>query len=181
MERHRIVSQDEWIEARKQHLAKEKEFTRLRDQLSAQRRALPWVRVDKQYVFEGLNGKESLNQFFAGKSQLVVQHFMFGPDWKEGCKSCSFWADNYNGFIVHLMQRDVALSSCRSHPSAGSKHSRSAWGGALNGCRHLAPTSTMTTTVVHAGRARKGRGLLQLCSAETVGDGTSRHQRVLPG
>src|SRR6266851_2947168 len=108
-ESHKIVSRDEWIAARKQHLAKEKEFTRLRDQLSAQRRDLPWVRVDKPYVFEGPNGKESLSELFAGKSQLVVQHFMFGADWEEGCKSCSFWADNFNGIIVHLMARDVAF------------------------------------------------------------------------
>jgi predicted dithiol-disulfide oxidoreductase (DUF899 family) len=90
-------------------LAQEKELTRLRDQLSAQRRDLPWVRVEKDYVFEGPNGKESLKQLFAGKSQLVIQHFMFGPDWEEGCQSCSFWADNYNGFVVHLTQRDVAF------------------------------------------------------------------------
>jgi predicted dithiol-disulfide oxidoreductase (DUF899 family) len=109
MESHKIVSRDEWIEARKQHLAKEKEFTRLRDQLSAQRRDLPWVRVDQAYVFEGPNGKESLKELFAGKAQLVIQHFMFGPDWEEGCKSCSFWADNYNGFVVHLAYRDVTF------------------------------------------------------------------------
>jgi predicted dithiol-disulfide oxidoreductase (DUF899 family) len=109
MENHKTVSRDEWIEARKQHLAKEKEFTRLRDELSAQRRDLPWVRVDKEYIFEGPNGKESLAQLFAGKPQLVIQHFMFGPDWEDGCKSCSFWADNYNGFVVHLAQRDVTF------------------------------------------------------------------------
>jgi predicted dithiol-disulfide oxidoreductase (DUF899 family) len=116
MASHRIVSRDEWIEARKQHLAKEKEFTRLRDQLSAQRRDLPWVRVDKGYVFEGPNGKESLSELFAGKSQLVIQHFMFGPDWEEGCKSCSFWADNYNGIVVHLTQRDVAFVAVSQAP-----------------------------------------------------------------
>jgi predicted dithiol-disulfide oxidoreductase (DUF899 family) len=109
METHKIVSRDEWIEARKQHLAREKELTRLRDQLSAERRELPWVRVDKEYIFEGPEGRESLSDLFAGKSQLVVQHFMFGPDWEAGCKSCSFWADNYNGIVVHLMQRDVAF------------------------------------------------------------------------
>jgi predicted dithiol-disulfide oxidoreductase (DUF899 family) len=109
MESHKIVARDEWIEARKQHLAKEKEFTRLRDELSAQRRDLPWVRVDKAYTFEGPNGTESLAELFAGKPQLVIQHFMFGPDWEEGCKSCSFWADNYNGVVVHLAQRDVTF------------------------------------------------------------------------
>jgi predicted dithiol-disulfide oxidoreductase (DUF899 family) len=109
MESHKIVSRKDWIEARNQHLTKEKELTRLRDELSAQRRNLPWVRVDKEYVFEGPNGKESLEQLFAGKSQLVIQHFMFAPDWEAGCKSCSFWADNYNGIVVHLSQRDVAF------------------------------------------------------------------------
>jgi predicted dithiol-disulfide oxidoreductase (DUF899 family) len=118
MASHRIVSRDEWIEARKQHLAKEKELTRLRDQLSAQRRDLPWVRVDKGYVFEGPNGKESLSGLFAGKSQLVIQHFMFGPDWEEGCQSCSFWADNYNGIVVHLVQRDVAFVVVSQAPSS---------------------------------------------------------------
>jgi predicted dithiol-disulfide oxidoreductase (DUF899 family) len=109
MESHKIVSRKDWIEARNQHLAKEKELTRLRDELSAQRRNLPWVRVDNEYVFEGPDGKESLKQLFSGKSQLIIQHFMFAPDWEAGCKSCSFWADNYNGIVVHLSQRDVAF------------------------------------------------------------------------
>src|SRR5713226_9522264 len=118
IEGHRIVSRDEWIAARKQHLAKEKELTRLRDQLSAQRRDLPWVRVDKEYVFEGPNGKESLKELFAGKSQLVVQHFMFGADWDAGCKSCSFWADNFNGIVVHLAHRDTAFVAISRAPLA---------------------------------------------------------------
>lgn len=109
MDNHRIVSRDEWIEARGRLLAQEKELTRLRDRLSAERRDLPWVRVEKDYVFEGPDGKQRLDELFGGKSQLVVQHFMFGPDWEAGCKSCSFWADNYNGIVVHLMQRDVAF------------------------------------------------------------------------
>jgi predicted dithiol-disulfide oxidoreductase (DUF899 family) len=116
MDSHRIVSQDEWIEARRQLLAQEKELTRLRDQLSASRRELPWVRVEKDYVFEGPNGKERLDELFDGKSQLIVQHFMFGPDWEAGCKSCSFWADNYNGIFVHLMHRDVAFVAASRAP-----------------------------------------------------------------
>ena len=124
MESHKIVSQQEWIEARRQHLAKEKELTRLRDELSEQRRNLPWVRVDKEYVFEGPNGKESLKQLFAGKSQLVIQHFMFAPDWDAGCKSCSFWADNYNGIIVHLTQRDVGVSDTTTSTNPGSDVAR---------------------------------------------------------
>jgi predicted dithiol-disulfide oxidoreductase (DUF899 family) len=109
METRKIVWREEWIKARTQHLKQEKELTRLRDQLSAQRRDLPWVRVDKDYVFEGPNGETSLAEFFAEKSQLIVQHFMFGPDWDAGCKSCSFWADNFNGIVVHLRQRDIAF------------------------------------------------------------------------
>jgi len=109
MENYKVVSREDWIIARKEHLAKEKEFTRLRDQLSQQRRELPWVKVDKAYVFDGPNGKETFSDLFAGRSQLLVYHFMFGPEWSEGCKSCSFWADNFNNAIVHLNQRDVTM------------------------------------------------------------------------
>ncbi|HYM90412.1 MAG TPA: DUF899 family protein, partial [bacterium] len=108
-EHHKVVSSDEWIEARKQLLAKEKEFTRLRDRLSQQRRDLPWEHVDKPYVFEGPNGKETLPKLFDGRSQLIVYHFMFAPDWEAGCPHCSRWADNFNGIIVHLNQRDVTM------------------------------------------------------------------------
>jgi predicted dithiol-disulfide oxidoreductase (DUF899 family) len=91
MQPHRIVSREEWIKARKAHLAHEKELTRARERLGEERRALPWVKVDKAYVFDGPAGKQTLADLFAGRSQLVVQHFMFAPDWAEGCKSCSFW------------------------------------------------------------------------------------------
>ena len=94
MQNNKVVSQEQWLVARKEHLAKEKEFTRLRDELSQQRRELPRVKVDKEYVFDGPNGRETLAALFAGRSQLLVYHFMFGPDWEEGCPSCSFWADN---------------------------------------------------------------------------------------
>lgn len=109
MTTHRVMSREEWIATRVQHLAREKEFTRLRDQLSQERRELPWVKVDKAYVFEGPNGKESLADLFQGRSQLIVQHFMFDPSWDEGCKSCSFWTDNFNGIDVHLNHRDVTF------------------------------------------------------------------------
>jgi len=118
MENHRIVSHDEWIEARKQLLAKEKEFTRLRDQLSAQRRDLPWERVDKPYVFDGPGGKEALPQLFAGRSQLVVYHFMFAPEQETPCKSCSFWADNFERNVVHLAHRDVTMMAVSRAPLA---------------------------------------------------------------
>jgi predicted dithiol-disulfide oxidoreductase (DUF899 family) len=106
---HRIVSRDEWLAARKGFLSEEKEFTRLRDRLSAKRRELPWVKVDKTYVFEGPDGKEALAHLFDGKSQLIVYHFMLGPGWKEGCASCSFLADHFDGAIIHLAQRDVTF------------------------------------------------------------------------
>jgi predicted dithiol-disulfide oxidoreductase (DUF899 family) len=107
---HKVVSHDEWLEARKQLLADEKEFTRLRDRLSQRRRDLPWEPVEKQYVFNAANGnKETLAQLFAGKSQLIVYHFMFDPDWEAGCPSCSFWADNFNGIDVHLKHRDISF------------------------------------------------------------------------
>src|SRR5262245_4319924 len=109
MQHNRVVSQDEWLTARKTHLTREKEFTRLRDQLSAERRALPWVKVEKPYVFDGPDGKETLSDLFAGRSQLIVDHFMFGADWQEGCPSCSFWADTYDGVVVHLEHRDASF------------------------------------------------------------------------
>lgn len=111
-----VVSREEWLVARKEHLAKEKEFTQLRDELSQQRRDLPWVRVDKDYVFEGANGKETLTELFAGKSQLLIYHFMYGPDCEERCPSCSFWADNFNGIIVHLKHRDVTMAAISRAP-----------------------------------------------------------------
>jgi predicted dithiol-disulfide oxidoreductase (DUF899 family) len=115
---HTVVSHKEWLSARTAFLAKEKEFTRLRDELSRQRRQLPWEKVDKSYVFDGPDGKETLAQLFGNKSQLVVYHFMFGPDWDEGCPHCSFWADNFNGIDVHLSQRDVSFVAISRAPLA---------------------------------------------------------------
>jgi predicted dithiol-disulfide oxidoreductase (DUF899 family) len=106
---HKIVSQNQWLAARKALLAKEKEFTKARDQLSAERRALPWVKIDKSYVFDGPNGKQSLADLFAGRNQLIVYHFMLGPGWKAGCPSCSYLADHFDGANIHLAQRDVTL------------------------------------------------------------------------
>ena len=107
--KHKVVSAKEWLTARKTLLAKEKKFTQLRDQLNQQRRDLPWVKVDKEYVFDGPDGKETLVQLFGDKSQLIVYHFMFGPGWKEGCPHCSFWSDHYDSANLHLGQRDTAL------------------------------------------------------------------------
>src|ERR1044071_4198555 len=106
---HKIVSGDEWLAARKALLTEEKKFTKARDQLSAARRALPWTKVEKNYVFETAGGRRSLADLFAGKSQLIVYHFMLGPGWIQGCPSCSFLADHFDGAAVHLAQRDVSL------------------------------------------------------------------------
>ena len=109
LDNHKIVSQSEWVEARKDLLVKEKEFTIFRDQLNQKRRDLPWVQVNKEYVFDGPDGKQNLSELFDGRSQLIVYHFMFGPSWDAGCPSCSFWADNFNKIIIHLNQRDVTM------------------------------------------------------------------------
>ena len=106
---HKIVSQSEWLNARKTLLAKEKEFSKTRDALSAARRDLPWTPVEKNYVFDGSNGKENLADLFGGKSQLMVYHFMLGPGWVQGCPSCSFLADHFDGAVIHLAHRDVSL------------------------------------------------------------------------
>lgn len=115
---HKVVSSAEWVEVRKQFLKREKEFTRLRDELSAARRALPWERVEKDYVFHGPEGEESLAALFAGRSQLIVQHFMLGDGWQQGCRGCSFWADNHDGTDMHLAARDVTLVVVSSAPLA---------------------------------------------------------------
>ncbi len=116
MSGHRIVSQDQWLAARRQLLVKEKELLRLRDHLSSERRELPWERVEKRYVFDGPAGEETLADLFAGRSQLIVYHFMFAPEWESGCRSCSFWADNFNGVVAHLQQRDVSLAAISRAP-----------------------------------------------------------------
>jgi predicted dithiol-disulfide oxidoreductase (DUF899 family) len=116
MIKHPIVSHEEWIEARERFLAKEKAFTHLRDELSRERQALPWERVEKHYVFESEKGKETLADLFGKYNQLIIYHFMFDPDWDLGCKSCSFWADNFDGIIPHLHQRDVSMVAVSRAP-----------------------------------------------------------------
>lgn len=113
---HKVASKQEWAAARKDFLAKEKEFTRLRDELSEERRNLPWVKVEKEYIFEGPKGKETLVDLFEGRSQLIIYHFMFGPGWGAGCPHCSHWADNFNGAIVHLNHRDVTFIAVSHAP-----------------------------------------------------------------
>jgi len=112
----RVVQQEEWVAARKELLTKEKELTRLQDELSRQRRELPWVKVEKNYVFDGPDGKSTFADLFEGRSQLIVYHFMFGPEWQEGCPSCSFCMDHTDGALVHLAQRHVTFAAISRAP-----------------------------------------------------------------
>jgi len=106
---HAVGTHEEWIAARRALLVREKELTRLGDELATQRMALPWVPVDTPYVFTTENGPRTLAELFDGRSQLLVYHFMFGPDWDAGCPSCSFTADQFDGGIAHLAQKDVTM------------------------------------------------------------------------
>ena len=116
MDEHTVVSAEEWVIARKALLEREKEFTRLREELARQRRDLPWEEVTKEYFFEGPDGTRSLSQLFDGRSQLIVYHFMFPPDWDEGCPHCSFWADSFDGATAHLNARDVTMVAISRAP-----------------------------------------------------------------
>lgn len=113
---HRVVSRQEWIKARKAHLAKEKAFTRQRDELTRAGRELPWVKVDQNYNFDGIDGKRTLADLFGGRSQLIVYHFMFHPEWSQGCKSCSLVADHFDPAIIHLNHRDVSMVAVSRAP-----------------------------------------------------------------
>lgn len=112
----KVVPHEQWLAAQTAFLKKEKEFTKLRDELSKQRRELPWEKVEKKYIFEGPNGKETLADLFSGRSQLLVYHFMLGPNWVEGCPSCSFLADHFDGAIPHLNARDVTFLAISRAP-----------------------------------------------------------------
>jgi predicted dithiol-disulfide oxidoreductase (DUF899 family) len=118
MDKNAIVSREEWIAARKQLLAREKHLTHLRDEINAERSKLPWVRVDKDYVFDGPDGKETLAQLFDGRSQLIIYHFMFGPEWEQGCVGCSFLADHLDGSLIHIQNHDVAWVAVSRAPWA---------------------------------------------------------------
>jgi len=110
VKQHKVVTEKEWLAARKRLLVKEKQFSKARDQMNRERRALPWVKIDKEYIFQSQDGPVTLRELFGGKRQLITYHFMFGPGWKEGCPHCSFWADHYDGVNFHLGQRDTALA-----------------------------------------------------------------------
>jgi predicted dithiol-disulfide oxidoreductase (DUF899 family) len=127
-----VVSREQWLAARKTLLLREKELTRLQDQIARERRSLPWVRVDKDYVFDTLDGPRRLAELFDGRSQLLVQHFMFAPGWEQGCKSCSYMADHNDGANLHLAQRDVTLLAVSRAPLADIERFRQRMGWRFN-------------------------------------------------
>jgi predicted dithiol-disulfide oxidoreductase (DUF899 family) len=139
-----IVSRSEWTAARKRLLAKEKELSRQRDALAAERRAMPVVAIEKEHVFQGPEGRRTLADLFGGRRQLLVYHFMFEPDADEGCPACSLVADNFGG-LVHLGARDTAFAVVSRARSTGSSASGSAWDGTSRGSRPSAATSTTTS------------------------------------
>ena len=150
MPTHNVVSQQDWLKARLDHLAKEKAFDRQRDQLSAERQALPWVKVEKDYVFQSTEGPNSLSDLFDGRSQLIVYHFMYGPDWEAGCPSCSLLADNFERAVVHLNQQSVsdpsipisrtAFNTAAMRDQAGCLKTQASWSSLSSGTSFFAMT-----------------------------------------
>jgi len=139
---HAVVPRTAWLEARKTHLEHEKEFTRQRDELSRERRELPRLEINQEYAFVGPEGPRSLGELFEGRSQLIVYHFMLCPDWEEGCVTCSFWADNFNGVDVHLSHRDATLVVISRAPLEKIESSSAGWVGASYGSRRARAIST---------------------------------------
>jgi predicted dithiol-disulfide oxidoreductase (DUF899 family) len=129
MQTHKIVSRDEWIAARRALLDKEKALLKAKDAVRRETRELPWVKLDKAYQFDGPNGRETLSDLFAGRSQLIVKHFMLAPGWKEGCLGCSFGADQVDGSVVHLVNHDVMFVaiSRAPYPEIAAYHKRMGW------------------------------------------------------
>ena len=162
---HEVVSHEEWIAARKALLAEEKAFTHRREDLARQRRALPWERVEKGYVFDGPDGKESLSDLFADKSQLIVYHFMFPPEDDEGCPSCSFWADHYDATLVHLDHRDVSFAVISRAPFGKIERFKQRRGTPPSSCGRTATS------------ARSSRASLPISSS--LADGRSRTSPTL--
>ena len=160
---HPVVSRDRWIAERKTLLAREKELTRLRDQIARERRALPWVRIEKNYVFDTPEGRRTLADLFEGRRQLLVQHFMFGPGWEQGCPSCSFMADHIDGMNVHLAHRDVTLRGRLARAAGRDRALSPAHGLAVQvGVLAWQRLQPRLRRQLHAGRTGQGRGLLQL-------------------
>jgi predicted dithiol-disulfide oxidoreductase (DUF899 family) len=145
MTEHRIGTAEEHLQARLALLEAEKEHSRRGDDLARQRQALPWVPVEKEYVFDSDAGERTLLEAFEGRSQLLAYHFMFGPEWSEGCPLCSYWADSFNGGVIHLAHRDVTMVCVSRLRSSSSRPTSGGWGGASRGCPRGETTSTATS------------------------------------
>ena len=166
MQQQRIVTRDEWVAARKELLIKEKALTRAHDALSAERRQLPMVKVDKTYIFDTPTGRKTLAELFAGRSQLMIYHFMMGPDWAEGCPSCSFLADNIDGSVVHLAHRDVTLMAVSRAPLANIEAFRQRMGWQFPWASSFGSDfQPRLRRVLHRRRARQRASALQLRAA----------------
>ena len=139
-----MVNREVWLEAQQAHLVREKELTRQRDALSVSRRELPWLEITEECEFDGPEGTRSLAELFDGRSQLLVYHFMYGPDWDEGCPSCSFWADNFDGIPVHLEHRDTSFVAVSRASVEQMRLTESGWGGVSTGTHRGGVTSTST-------------------------------------
>ena len=182
MQAHTTVSREEWLKARRDLLAKEKAHLKAHDALARERRALPWVRVDKNYVFDGPNGKETLSDLFAGRSQLIVKHFMLGPDWEEGCVGCSFGADQLEGSLVHLVNHDVMLVaiSRAPYPKIAAFHKRMGWPFKWVSSWRLR-LQLRLPRLLHRGRQGPRQGILQFRGAALYERRAARIQRFHQG
>jgi predicted dithiol-disulfide oxidoreductase (DUF899 family) len=178
---HPVVPSDRWVSERKTLLAREKELKRLHDQIARERRALPWERVEKGYAFDAPGGRCTLSDLFGGRRQLLVQHFMFGPGWEQGCPSCSFMADHSDGMNLHLAQRDVTLVAISRAPLADIERFRQRMGWRFKWVVAWQRLQPRLRCQLHAGRTGQGRGLLQLRRAAFRVGGVARPQRVLQG
>jgi predicted dithiol-disulfide oxidoreductase (DUF899 family) len=170
-----VVSPEKWLAARRELLREEKEFTRLRDRLSARRRALPWVKVEQPYVFDSVRGRVSLPELFEDRSQLLVYHFMLGPGWEEGCRSCSYVADHFDGTLPHLAARDVSLVAISRAPLDEILRFKSRMGWAFNWVSAHGSTFnqdfrvSFTPEEVEAGKANYNFGVTDIAHAEMPG------------
>lgn len=186
MQHHQIASRTEWLAARQALLQREKAFTRLRDEINAERLALPWVRVEKNYVFETPAGKKTLAELFDGRSQLVIYHFMFGPDWEAGCPGCSFMADHFDGTLAHLNHHDVTLVAVSRAPLAKIEAYKKRMGWSFPGPPPSAAISISTSTSPSRGsswraarstttsRGRRPRRPMTNCRARAPSSATRR-------
>ena len=176
--RHKVASRDEWLMARMAHLAAEKEFTRRHDELSRQRRELPWERAERNYVFDGPDGQKTLADLLAGCSQLIIYHFMLGPNWEEGCKCCSFLADHFDATLIHLASRDVTFVGVSRAPMRRIQAFQKRMGWRFTGFRHTATISIATKCALHERGAHRRSPLQLRRDALRLGRG-GRLERVL--